>query len=182
MRDHAHGRPLPARLTPAERDFYVELRRLVDAAGLSFRALEESTSAAKSDSGQSSFYSKSQWSRWLNGQSRPTRKAVRKLAERLEEEDIKAEHLIDLWDSAFVPAAFLQAPGATVAAVGDIKRRDAAMPGRPDRKSVGDFLVGRDNEVALLTGLIREAARGRAVRCSSRASPASASPRWCGRR
>ena len=49
------GAPLPIRLTPAERDFYVELRRLVDAAGLSFRVLEESTSAARSDSGQSSF-------------------------------------------------------------------------------------------------------------------------------
>jgi hypothetical protein len=48
MRDHAQRRPpLPVRLTPAERDFHVELRRLVDAAGLSFRALEESTSAAR---------------------------------------------------------------------------------------------------------------------------------------
>ena len=91
----------------------MELRRLVDAAGLSFRALEESTSAAKSDSGESSFYSKSQWGRWLNGQSRPPRKAVRKLAEKLEEEDIDAEHLVDLWGKAFVPARCQQEPGAT---------------------------------------------------------------------
>jgi tetratricopeptide (TPR) repeat protein len=105
MRDHAQRRPLPVRLTPAERDFYVELRRLVDAAGLSFRALEESTSAAKSDSGESSFYSKSQWGRWLNGQSRPPRKAVKKLAGKLGEEDVEAEHLVDLWSRAFVPHA-----------------------------------------------------------------------------
>ena len=96
MRDHAQRRPLPAWLTPAERDFYVELRRLVDAAGLSFRALEESTSAARSDSGKPSFYSKSQWGRWLNGQSRPPRKAVRRLAEKLAEEDIAAGHLVEL--------------------------------------------------------------------------------------
>ena len=128
MGDHAQRRPLPVRLTPAERDFYVELRRLVDAAGLSFRALEESTSAARPDSGQSSFFSKSQWGRWLNGQSRPPRRAVRRLAEKLGEEDIQAEHLVDLWGSAFVPSGYPQAPAA--AALGDIERRDAAMPGR----------------------------------------------------
>ena len=142
MRDHAQGRaPLPVRLTGADRDFHVELRRLVDAAGLSFRALEESTSAARSDSGESCFYSKSQWGRWLNGQSRPPRKAVRKLAEKLAEEDIEAEHLVDLWDRAFVPDRDPQAPGATVATVRDIERRDAAMAGRPDRPSEAEFLA-----------------------------------------
>ena len=161
MRDHVQRGPLPVRLTAAERDFYVELRRLVDAAGLSFRTLEESTSAAKSDSGRSSFYSKSQWGRWLNGQSRPPRKAVRKLAEKLAEEDIEAEHLVDLWDSAFVSAGYPQAPVATAAAPVDIEQRDAVMPGRPDRQPEADFLVGRDSEMALLTGLIREVARGR---------------------
>jgi len=40
MHSHAQQRrSLPVRLTPAERNFYAELRRLVDAAGLSFRAL-----------------------------------------------------------------------------------------------------------------------------------------------
>lgn len=110
MGDHAQRRPLPVRLTPAERDFYVELRRLVDAAGLSFRVLEESTSAARSDSGQSSFFSKSQWGRWLNGQSRPPRKAVRRLAEKLGEEDIDAEHLVDLWSIAFMPLVTRRRP------------------------------------------------------------------------
>ena len=47
MSNHDQRRTqLPVRLTPAERDFYLELRRLVDVAGLSFRALEESTSAS----------------------------------------------------------------------------------------------------------------------------------------
>src|SRR5580693_3384553 len=132
MGDHAQRRPLPVRLTPAERDFYVELRRLVDAAGLSFRTLEESTSAAKSDSGKSSFYSKSQWGRWLNGQSRPPRKAVRRLAEKLTEEDIASEHLVDLWGNAFVPAGYPQAPVAAAATVGDIERRNAAATGQPE--------------------------------------------------
>ena len=142
MRDHAQRRPpLPVRLTRAERDFYVELRRLVDAAGLSFRALEESTSAAKSDFGESSFYSKSQWGRWLNGQSRPLRKAVRKLAEKLGEEDIDAEYLVDLWDKAFVPIRYPQAPETTVDILQDIERRNAAMPGPPDRQSEVDFLA-----------------------------------------
>jgi tetratricopeptide (TPR) repeat protein len=158
MGDHAQRRPLPVRLTPAERDFYVELRRLVDAAGLSFRVLEESTSAARSDSGKSSFYSKSQWGRWLNGQSRPPRKAVRRLAEKLGEEDIEAEHLVDLWGSAFMPDGYPQAPAA--AAVGDTERRDVAATGRPDRQPEANFLVGRDSEMALLTGLIKDAARG----------------------
>jgi tetratricopeptide (TPR) repeat protein len=122
MHDHAQRRPLPVRLTPAERAFYVELRRLVDTAGMSCKALEESTSAAKSDVGKSSFYSKSQWSRWLNGQSRPPRKAVRKLAEKLEEEGIEADHLVDLWGSAFVPAGYPQAPGPAADTVSDIER------------------------------------------------------------
>jgi tetratricopeptide (TPR) repeat protein len=106
---HSHTqqrRSLPVRLTPAERSFYAELRRLVDAAGLSFRELEESTSAARSDSGESYFYSKSQWGRWLNGQSLPPRKAIRKLAGKLAKEDIKAEHLVELWDRAFAPASY----------------------------------------------------------------------------
>ena len=84
---------------------------MVDIAGLSFRALEESTSVTRSDSGESAFYSKSQWGRWLNGQSLPPRKAVKKLVEKLAKEDIEAEHLVDLWDRAFVPTSDPQGPG-----------------------------------------------------------------------
>ena len=127
MRDHARRRPLPVGLTPAERDFYVEMRRLVDAAGLSSRALEESTFATVSNSGQPAFYSKSQWGRWLNGQSRPPRKAVKKLTEKLQEEDIEAGYLVDLWGKAFVPTSYPQAPEAAAATLRDIQWRDPAM-------------------------------------------------------
>jgi hypothetical protein len=40
-------------LSPAELDFYLELWRLVDAAGLTCRALEAATSSVKSPSGES---------------------------------------------------------------------------------------------------------------------------------
>lgn len=84
---------LPPELIPAERHFYLELRRLVAAAGLSLRALEESTSAPRSATEPSAFYSKSQWGRWLKGASRPPRKAIWRLSERLAVEEIPAEHL-----------------------------------------------------------------------------------------
>jgi NACHT domain len=95
--------PLPAGLSPAELDFYVELRRLVDAAGLTCRALEKATSSPPSASGERCFYSKSRWGRWINGQSQPERKAIKKLAEKLAGEEIGAGRLLDLWDKAFAP-------------------------------------------------------------------------------
>lgn len=104
MRGHdQRRRPLPAQLSAAEHDFYSELRRLIDMAGLTCRALETATSSAQSDSGDSLFYSKSRWGRWINGQSRPPRKAIRKLTEKLASDDIRATHLLDLWGSAFAP-------------------------------------------------------------------------------
>jgi tetratricopeptide (TPR) repeat protein len=145
MRNHDRQRPpLPARLTPAERDFYVELRRLVDAAGLSFRALEESTSTTRSDSGESSFYSKSQWGRWLNGQSLPPRKAVRRLAEKLAREDIEAEHLVDMWGRAFVPNEYPQEPGTALV-------RPRQLPVTPQH------FIGRTRQLETLTRLVDQA-------------------------
>lgn len=145
MSNNDRQRPsLPVRLTPAERDFYVELRRLVDAAGLSFRALEESTSTTKSDSGESSFYSKSQWGRWLNGQSLPPRKAVRKLAEKLAAEDIDAEHLIDMWGRAFVPTMYPQEPGIALI-------RPRQLPVTPQH------FIGRGPQLDALTRLVDQA-------------------------
>jgi hypothetical protein len=124
MNDRVQRRPpLPDRLTTAERDFCVELRRLVDIAGMSFRALEETT-AAKPGSGETDFYSKSQWGRWLNGRSRPPRKAVRKLADALARDDIEAGHLVGLWDAAF-------------ASVPD----NDSLPAQPDYPPVADFLT-----------------------------------------
>lgn len=53
--------PLPAGLSLPEREFCLELRRLVDVAGLTCRALEAATSSPASGSGEPSFYSKSRW-------------------------------------------------------------------------------------------------------------------------
>lgn len=142
MRNHDQRRPpLPARLTPAERDFFLELRRLVDAAGLSFRVLEESTSIIKSDSGGSFFYSKSQWGRWLNGQSLPPRKAVRKLAEILVKEDIEAEHLVDMWGRAFLPNPYPQEPGTALV-------RPRQLP------TIPQHFIGRTTQLEALTRLV----------------------------
>src|SRR5579859_7123044 len=145
--------PLPEELTQAEREFFLELRRLIDVAGLTCRALEELSLSSRSAGGNSFFYSKSQWGRWLNAQSMPPRNAVRRLAEILSAEDIAAEHLIDLWSRIFMP-------------VGPEKvRQDGTWPVRavdpPTAGSPPLTLVGRDGEMALLTRLIREAARGR---------------------
>src|SRR6185437_6363858 len=100
MRNPGQRRPLPAGLTQREREFFGELRRLVDIAGFSYRALEELTSSFKPTAGNPAFYSKSQWSRWLNGHSMPPRNAVRKLAEVLATQDVAADHLVDLWSRA----------------------------------------------------------------------------------
>jgi len=94
--------PLPATLSPAQHDFYAELRRLIDVAGLTYRALESATSAAPG-SGETVFYSKSRWGRWVNAQSHPPRKAIRILAGKLADDEIKAGHLLELWDAAFAP-------------------------------------------------------------------------------
>ena len=130
---------LPARLTAAERDFCIQLRRLVDAAGLSCRALEEATSSARSDSEPACFYSKSQWGRWLNGESLPPRKAVRRLAEILAAEQIDAAGLIDLWGRAFAPGD----TGGTWTG----RMRPRQLPIRAQR------FVGRVAQLATLTGL-----------------------------
>jgi hypothetical protein len=89
--------PLPAGLEQAEREFFLELRRLTDVAGFTYRALEELTSSFKPAVGTPCFYGKSQWGRWLNRQSMPPRNAVRRLAEILAAEGIAAGHLLDLW-------------------------------------------------------------------------------------
>lgn len=116
--------PLPVTLSAGERDFYLELRRLVDAAGLTCRALETGTSSARSSSGESCHYSKSGWARWLNGQGKPPRKAISKLAEKLSGEPISASHLPALWDNAFAPAAGLQLPPEAMQALPDQPRRN----------------------------------------------------------
>ena len=93
--------PLPAGLTQPEREFFLELRRLTDVAGFTYRALEDLTSSFK-PAADPCFYGKSQWGRWLNGQSMPPRNAVRRLAEVLAAEGIPAGNLRDLWARTFV--------------------------------------------------------------------------------
>src|SRR6185437_11651626 len=68
---YSRRQPLPEGLGPGERDFFVELRRMVDAASLTYRELERKTSTVRTDAADPAFYSKSQWARWLNGQAMP---------------------------------------------------------------------------------------------------------------
>jgi hypothetical protein len=102
-----HGPP-PHQFSPAARDFYAELRRLTALAGLTVRILEKVTSTQVQPGSPGhpvDFYGKSSWQRWLKAEGRhPPRKAIKKLAERLAEEQIPADHLLELWDRAFAPA------------------------------------------------------------------------------
>src|SRR5437016_1073989 len=101
MTSRGQRRPLlPTELPSAELEFFTELRRLVDLAGLTYRALEKSTSSARSAS-EASFYSKSQWGRWLNAKGSPPRKAIRRLTETLAGEDVDARRLTEMWERAF---------------------------------------------------------------------------------
>jgi hypothetical protein len=43
-------------------------------------------------------------------------------------------------------------------------------------------LIGREGELAMLAGLVKETAAGRASPVLIEGEPASASPRWCARR
>lgn len=93
--------PLPGTLSLAERDFYLELRRLTQVAGLSVRRLQQLTSTNKSDSAEASLYSKSQWQRWLNGEGQPPWKAIKKLTDKLSAEGIGRGQLLEQWHRAF---------------------------------------------------------------------------------
>src|ERR1700722_12984489 len=96
--------PLPEGLGPGEQDFFLELRRVVEAAGLTYRELEKKTSTVRTDAAAASFYSKSQWARWLNGQAMPPRRAVLRLAAVLTADDLTGEKILHLWDQITVPA------------------------------------------------------------------------------
>jgi hypothetical protein len=102
-----HTEQQPQQPSPAARDFYAELRRLTARAGFTVRNLQKATSThvtSGSPDNHADFYSKSSWQRWLKGEGRyPPRKAIKKLAERLAQEQIPAGHLLELWDRAFAP-------------------------------------------------------------------------------
>src|SRR4051812_46661515 len=105
MRNPGRRPPLPAGLTQPEREFFLELRRLTVVADLSYRKLEELTSSFRPKTDDPSFYSKSQWGRWVNGQAMPPRNAIRKLTGILAASDIDASQLLELWSRAIAPAA-----------------------------------------------------------------------------
>src|SRR5690348_3058748 len=113
MRNPGRRQPLPAGLTQTEQEFFGELRRLTDIAGFSYRALEEKTSSVKPAADNPAFYSKSQWNRWLNGQSMPPRNAVKKLIGILAAEDIAASHLLDMWSRTMSLASLEASPAET---------------------------------------------------------------------
>lgn len=139
-------KPLPGQLTVAQRDFYMELRRLLDLAGFSSRMLERPAFA-----GSLGGYSRSQWDRWLNGEARPPVQAVRSLAQLIGSDGIEAGHLPDLWARAF--------------AAGPAARPGEARAPRPCQlpQTVAHF-TGRAAELAALTDLARqEAGAGGAV-------------------
>lgn len=122
--------PLPGHLTQAELDFYVELRRLVDAAGVSFRSEPQP-------------FTTSQWERWLNGQSLPPRKAVSKIIEKLAAEGSGAGHLLELWGRAFVPGGY----------------PDEQRLARPSQLPIATrHFIGRETQLEQLTSLAGHAA------------------------
>jgi len=145
--------PLPDGMPRAERDFYLELRRLIDTAGLTVRALEDVTSSAKSPSGDSCFYSKSQWARWINASSRPPRRAIGRLASKLAEDDIDATHLTGLWDTAFASIPEGEA--------------DEGILTPPRQLPAGTaYFTGRAAELSALTRLAEETAASGTVAIS----------------
>ena len=165
MRNPGRRRPLPAGLTQPEQEFFAELRRLTDTAGFSYRALEERTSSFKPAADNPSFYSKSQWSRWLNGQSVPPRNAVKKLAGVLAAEDIAAGHLLDLW-SRIMTLTSAEASPAEASPAKTSPAKTSPREGGQDGLAYAEAapagpLVGRENELALLAGLVKQAAQGR---------------------
>jgi tetratricopeptide (TPR) repeat protein/transcriptional regulator with XRE-family HTH domain len=149
--------PLPDGLRPGERDFFIELRRIVDAVGLTYRELERKTSTVRTDAADSSFYSKSQWSRWLNGQAMPPRRAVRRLAEVVTADDPTAERLLHLWEQTAISTRDSQQHLLSSEAEGQ------AQPWQvPPRQvpSVTPHFTGRATELAALDELAGQVAGG----------------------
>ena len=95
----------------------------------------------------------------------PPRNAVRRLAEILAAEGIAAGHLLDLWSRTFMsappeeaePDGSQAAPSQRLPAVAPADLQPAELPSL----TWAGALVGRDSEMALLTGLIKQVSRGR---------------------
>jgi tetratricopeptide (TPR) repeat protein len=121
-------------------------------AGLTTRELEKRTLTARAGTVAASFYSKSQWGRWLNGQGMPPRQAVQRLAAVLEADGIDAGRLL---------ALHLRTAGPARSAGGE---HGASVPGTgtPPRQvpSVTPDFTGRAAELAQLDRLAVQAGRG----------------------
>ena len=125
--------PLPVRLTSAEREFYTELRRLVDASALSAGDLSRTTA------GQNA------WEDWLNGKSLPPLRALRDLVSQLSASGIDARRLASLWARASLPTAYPAEPGRS--------------PVQPRQLPIGTSeFTGRSRELEVLADLARQAA------------------------
>src|SRR5579859_7161090 len=142
MKTHGQRRrPLPDALQPAEREFFAELRRVVDVAGLTCRALQETTSLDRTPGTEPCFFSKSQWDRWLNGQAMPPRKAVGRLIAVLAAEGVDASDLMDRWDGtvgAVVPVPGGPPPDTAAALRGFLEAlgvKPAAVPAEADAQA-----------------------------------------------
>jgi tetratricopeptide (TPR) repeat protein len=137
----------------------------VDAAGLTYRELERTTSTVRTDAADSSFHSKSQWSRWLNGQAMPPRRAVRRLAEVVTADDLTADHLLRLWDQTaiLVPpdgAESADAPPLQVPSGGNTAPRDGGRPPPRQVPSATPHFTGRATELAVLDELAGQVTGG----------------------
>jgi tetratricopeptide (TPR) repeat protein len=125
--------PLPARLTSAEREFYTELRHLVDASRLSPDELLGTASG------------EAVWEDWLGGWSLPPQRAIRELASRLAGASVDTDRLAELWARAVLPTSYPAEPGRS--------------PVRPQQLPVeaGNFM-GRADELKVLRDLARRVA------------------------
>jgi tetratricopeptide (TPR) repeat protein/transcriptional regulator with XRE-family HTH domain len=157
--------PLPEGLGPGEQDFFLELRRVVEAAGLTYRELEKKTSTVRTDAAAASFYSKSQWARWLNGQAMPPRRAVLRLAAVLTADDLTGEKILHLWDQITVPAQRGGARSADWSSSQVPSGGEKAPPTaaeRPPRQvpSATPHFTGRAAELAVLDELAAQVTGG----------------------
>jgi tetratricopeptide (TPR) repeat protein len=162
MNGRGQRRSLPEGLRPGERDFFLELRRVVDVAGLTTRELEKRTLTVRTGTAAPAFYSKSQWSRWLNGQGVPPRQAVQRLAAVLEADDIDAGRLLALHQRTAVPAQRVSAGRDERDHEQQEHHRqgdDGRTPPRQVPTVTPDF-TGRAAELAELDDLVNQAGKG----------------------
>ena len=148
MNGRGQRRPLAEGLRPGQRDFFTELRRVVDTAGLTTRELERRTSTVRMGTVAPVLYSKSQWGRWLNGQAVPPRQAVQRLADLLRAEGLAPGRLLTLYELTAIPAQ--RASG---------EHADLVPPPRQVPSLTPDF-TGRARELAELDQLADEAGNG----------------------